>query len=116
MKHRVIDLALLLVILCFSGLMPSALLSAADPETLVLQEAERGGYRLIEIDALRELYQNKADRILLIDTRQDWEYRSGYIKGAHHFPMEPTWFSRLIQRNALARLLGPDRDRILIFY
>lgn len=116
MKPRVINLIIFLVIFCCSGLMPSALLSAADPETLVIQEAERGGYRLIEIDALKELYQNKADRILLVDTRQDWEYRSGYIKGAHHFPIEPTWFSRLIQRNALGLLLGPDRDKILIFY
>ena len=116
MKHRVINLALFIVTLCLSSLMGFTALSAEDPGLLVRQEAERGGYRLIDVDTLWELYQGKADGILLVDTRQDWEYRSGYIKGARHFSMEPTWFSRLIERNALAQLLGSDKDRILIFY
>ena len=116
MKHRVINLALFLLTLSLSSLMGLTALSAEDPGLLVRQEAERGGYRLIDVDTLWELYQGKADSIMLIDTRQDWEFHSGSIKGARHFSMEPTWFSRLIERNALAQLLGPDKDRILIFY
>jgi predicted sulfurtransferase len=90
--------------------------SPNDPAASTLQEAEKGKYQLIDIDNLWELYQDSSGEILLIDTRQDWEYRTGHITNAKLFPMEPTWFSRLIQRHALAQALGPDKDRILIFY
>ena len=46
----------------------------------------------------------------LVDTRQDWEYRTGHIHGAIHFPMEPTWWSRWRKADALKDLLGPDRS------
>ena len=82
----------------------------------VQKKAERGNYHLIDIDKLWELYQHSEGDVLLIDTRQDWEFRTGSIGGAVHFPMEPTWFSRLIQRRSLAQLLGPDKERILVFY
>jgi len=87
-----------------------------DPAAAVLQEAEKGEYRLINVDELWELYTDTERSVLLIDTRQEWEFRTGHIEDALHFSMEPTWFSRLIQRTSLAQELGPDRDRILIFY
>jgi predicted sulfurtransferase len=82
----------------------------------VQTEAERGGYRLMEIDELWKKYQDNQTPPLLIDTRQDWEYSTGSIEGAIHFPMDTTWFSRLIQRGPLAQALGPDKERILVFY
>ena len=82
----------------------------------VQKEAERGGYRLIEIDELWERYRDNQAIPLLIDTRQDWEYSTGSIEGAIHFPMDSTWFSRLIRRGPLAQALGPDKARILVFY
>lgn len=82
----------------------------------IQKEAERGNYHLIDIDQLWELYQNSERDVLLIDTRQDWEFRTGSIEGALHFPMEPTRFSRLIQRGPMAQALGPDKERILVFY
>ncbi len=82
----------------------------------VQKEAERGNYQLIDVDGLRELYLNSERDVLVIDTRQDWEFRTGSIAGAIHFPMEPTWFSRLIQRGSLAQVLGPDKERLLVFY
>ena len=82
----------------------------------VLQEAANGKYQLIDVEKLWELYQDSSREILLIDTRQDWEYRTGHINGASHFSMETNWFSRLIQRHALAQALGPDKEKILIFY
>ena len=82
----------------------------------VQKEAERGNYRLIDIDGLWELYQDSERDLLLIDTRQDWEFRTGSIEGAIHFPTEATWFYRLIQRGSLAQALGPDKERLLVFY
>ena len=82
----------------------------------VVAESQAGGYRLISTDALRERYQSKTDTILLVDTRQEWEYRSGHIKGAVNFPMEPTWLSRWLKKGDLERLLGSDMNRFIVFY
>lgn len=82
----------------------------------VVAEAQSGGYRLISTDELKERYQSKPDTMLLVDTRQEWEYRSGHIKGAISFPMEPTWLSRWRNKGELERLLGADKDRFLVFY
>jgi len=74
----------------------------------VQAEAKRGGYRLIDMDELWQLYQQAGNNLLLIDTRQDWEYYAGYIEGALNFSMEPTWLARITQRGALEQFLGPD--------
>jgi 3-mercaptopyruvate sulfurtransferase SseA len=79
-------------------------------------EAKNGGYRLITTDALSRKYQNEPDEILLVDTRQEWEYRTGHIKGAHNFPIEPTWLSRWRNKGALLSFLGPDKNRLIVLY
>jgi hypothetical protein len=82
----------------------------------VQAEAARGGYRLITTEALAQLYRQPGAKLLLVDTRQDWEYRSGHIQGAVNFPLEPTAWSRWRSQGRLAALLGPDRDRLVVFY
>ena len=82
----------------------------------VKAEAGQGGYRLINTKNLWQHYQKKSPRMLLVDTRQAWEFRSGHIKGALNFPMEPTWLSRWRNRDALKKLLGPDNNRLIVFY
>ncbi len=82
----------------------------------VLIEAKRGGYRIISTDELWERYEEGPDKLLLVDTRQEWEYRTGHIKGALNFPMEPTWMSRWRNNGALEKFLGPDKERLLVFY
>jgi rhodanese-related sulfurtransferase len=51
-----------------------------------------------------------------VDTRQEWEYRTGHIQGAPNFPMEPTWFARWQRKGELGKLLGPDKERSVVFY
>lgn len=82
----------------------------------VADEAVAGNYRLITTNELWELYSRPDDRPLIIDTRQEWEYRTGHIKGALNFPMEPTWLSRWQKKSALEQFLGPDKDTTVIFY
>lgn len=82
----------------------------------VVAEAENGGYQLITTDDLWKRYSNNRDGLLLVDTRQEWEYRTGHIQGAVNFPMEPTWLTRWRKKADLARLLGTDRDRAVVFY
>jgi hypothetical protein len=82
----------------------------------VQAEAVRGGYRLITTEALADLYRQHPAKLLLVDTRQDWEYRSGHIQGAANFPLEPNAWSRWRSQDRLAALLGPDQDRLAVFY
>jgi 3-mercaptopyruvate sulfurtransferase SseA len=82
----------------------------------VLTEARQGGYRIIDTDALWNRYQKDLETVLLVDTRQEWEYRTGHIKGALNFPMEPTGWSRWRNKGGLETFLGPDKNRMIVFY
>ena len=82
----------------------------------VLAEAKNGGYRIITTKELGAAYTQNHHGFLLVDTRQEWEYRTGHISGAINFPMEPTWWSRWRKADALKELLGPDPDRKVVFY
>ena len=82
----------------------------------VKAEAQSGGYRLITTEELAQRYRQDPQKLLLVDTRQDWEYRSGHITGAVNFPLEPTAWSRWRSQGPLATLLGPDQDRLVVFY
>jgi predicted sulfurtransferase len=82
----------------------------------VLAEAKNGGYRLISTDDLWKHYSEYRDSLLLVDTRQEWEYRTGHIEGAVNFPIEPTWFARWQKKGDLRRFLGTDKDRTIVFY
>ena len=82
----------------------------------VVTEAQQGGYNLISTDDLFERFSEDRNSLLLVDTRQDWEYRSGHIQGAVNFPMEPTWFARWRKKPDLGKLLGPDKQRLVVFY
>ena len=82
----------------------------------VLAEAKNGSYRLISTDELWKRYKQNRDSLLIVDTRQEWEYRNGHIQGAVNFPMEPTWFARWKKKKDLRRFLGADKDRTIVFY
>jgi hypothetical protein len=82
----------------------------------VYSEAERGGYRLIDFEKLSTLYEKHPRQILLVDTRQEWEYRSGHIARAVNFPLAPTWWARWRNKKALGKFLGADKENTLIFY
>jgi hypothetical protein len=82
----------------------------------VVAEARDGGYRLIATAELADALRQGRDAPLLVDTRQEWEYRTGHFTGALNFPIEPTAWSRWRKAGALAALLGPDKERRIVFY
>ena len=82
----------------------------------VVAEAKKGGYQLISTDELWKRYNKEPQSLFLVDTRQEWEYRTGHIKGAVLFAIEPTWLSRWRKKGELATFLGPDKDRFIVFY
>ncbi len=82
----------------------------------VLTEAKVGKYQLISTEQLAEKYRTDPDGVLMIDTRQEWEFRTGHIESSVNFSMEPTWWERWSKADELEEFLGPDRDRLLVFY
>lgn len=82
----------------------------------VKTEATKGGYQLITTDELFRHFTEEPESLLLVDTRQEWEYRTGHIKGAVNLPIEPTWLSRWRNKSALGKLSGPDKNRFIVFY
>ena len=82
----------------------------------VQDEAKQGGYHIIKTEELWEHYGETSDNLFLVDTRQEWEYRTGHIKGAVNFPMEPTWWARWRKASDLKAFLGTDKDRTIVFY
>jgi len=82
----------------------------------VLVEGKNGGYRIITTEELAARYRQDPGSLLLVDTRQEWEYRTGHLKGAENFPMEPTAWARWHKTSELEKFLGPDKDRALVFY
>ena len=82
----------------------------------VLQEAKLGGYRIIKTEEIWERVQKNPQELLLVDTRQEWEYRTGHLKGADNFSMEPTAWSRWRKQKELQTFLGPDKNRSIVFY
>ena len=82
----------------------------------VLNEARQGGYQIIETDELWQRYQADPENMIMVDTRQQWEYKAGLIKNHGNFPMEPTGWSRWRKKGALAKFLGPDKNRLIVFY
>ena len=71
---------------------------------------------MISTDKLWQRYKSNPASLFLVDTRQEWEYRSGHIQGAINFPIEPTWLSRWRKKGALETVLGPDKNRFIVFY
>ena len=82
----------------------------------VQNEARQGGYHIIDTEEVWKRYSKNADSLLLVDARQEWEYRTGHIKGAVNFSMEPTWWSRWRKAGDLKTFLGADMDRAIVFY
>jgi len=82
----------------------------------VLSEAKAGGYRIITTEELADRYRKDRAGLVLVDTRQEWEYRTGHMESALNFPMEPTWWARRRKAGDLKEFLGPDKERTLVFY
>ena len=118
MKNKSIPLAVLAVVLVIGLLWFTN--RAVTPKQAtwedVLQEAKLGGYRIIKTEELWDLYQKDPQNLLLVDTRQEWEFRTGHLKGAVNFSMEPTAWSRWRKQKELETFLGPDKNRPIVFY
>lgn len=84
----------------------------------IVAEAKKGGYQLITPEELKKEYLKDSAAFFLVDTRQEWAYQMQHIKGASHLDFTPTWWNQYspITRSEMKKLLGPDKDKKVVFY
>jgi predicted sulfurtransferase len=84
----------------------------------VTNEAKKGGYNLITPEEIKREYLNNPEALFLVDTRQEWEYKSQHIQGAVNLPVNPYWWYPYYPKNRkdLRNTLGPDKNRQVFFY
>jgi hypothetical protein len=84
----------------------------------IVNEAKKGGYQLITPEELKKEYLTDPAAVLLVDTRQEWSYQMQHIQGASHIDFAPTWWNQYspMTRSEIKKLLGPDKNKKVIFY
>lgn len=92
--------------------------NAVRVENQIVAEARKGGYHLISPEELRKEYLKDPASFLLVDTRQEWSYQMQHIKGASHIDFAPTWWNQHspMMRSEMKKILGPDKDKKIVFY
>lgn len=90
----------------------------SDAYDKIVAEAKRGGYQLITPEELKREYLKDPASFLLVDTRQEWAYQMQYIRGSSHLDFTPTWWNQYspITRSEMKNLLGPDKNKKVVFY
>jgi hypothetical protein len=82
----------------------------------LVAEGKAVGYKIFTTEELAEIYQKDPKSLLIVDTRQEWEYRTAHIAGSVVFPTETTSWWRWRHASAMAKLLGPDKNRTIVYY
>jgi len=84
----------------------------------IVAEAKKGGYQLVSPEELKREYLTDPAAFLLVDTRQEWSYQMQHIQGALHIDFAPIWWNQYspMTRSEIKKLLGPDKNKKVIFY
>lgn len=84
----------------------------------IVAEAKKGGYQLISPEELKKEYLTDPAAFLLVDTRQEWSYQMQHIQGASHIDFAPIWWNQYspTTRSEMKKLLGPDKNKKVVFY
>ncbi len=82
------------------------------------REVERGGYKVITTQELKNWIDQKKD-MLIVDTMPPDNFKKQHIPGAVNFEIqrqaELTQMSEKMRAD-FERLLGPNKDRTIVFY
>jgi hypothetical protein len=84
----------------------------------VVNEARKGGYQLITPEELKNEYLRDSTAFLLVDVRQEWSYQMQHIRGSLHIDFAPTWWNQYspMMRSEIKKLLGPEKNKKIVFY
>ena len=73
------------------------------------------GYTKVDTETLRKMME-QVPSPLVVDLRDKSGYSLGHLPAAVSLPMKPGFWKNLVNRFRLSWLLGPDKDRIIVFY
>lgn len=109
---------LIISLIAFSGQAGSATDPQAQTLAQVQEEARQGNYRLIAPEIIKAQFLKNPTSLFLVDTRQEYEYQPEHIKGAVNLPVTPSWLTQYSPwaRSEMKKLLGPDKERQVVFY
>ncbi|CCH49671.1 rhodanese-like domain-containing protein [Pseudodesulfovibrio piezophilus] len=87
------------------------------------KETVRGGYELITVTELKALMDKNTDMTIIDTMPYEASYQKGHIPGALQFlfPIKPmeTWDTNETagkSQEDFLRMLGPDKDKLLVIY
>ena len=108
---------LLLSLFAFSGRGHGATDPQAQALAQVQEEARKGNYRLIAPETIKSQFLKNPSSLLLVDTRQEWEYQREYIQNAVNLPVTRSWWTQYspLARSEMKKLLGPDKEHHVVF-
>jgi rhodanese-related sulfurtransferase len=82
------------------------------------REVERGGYKIVTTQELKSWIDQKKD-MLIVDTQPyEASFKKQHIPGAANLELPRPEMTKLDDKtkSALETLLGPDKNRIIVFY
>ena len=82
------------------------------------REVERGGYKIVTTQELKSWIDQKKD-MLIVDTQPyDASFKKQHYPGAVNFELPRPEMTKLDDKtkSALENLLGPDKNRVIVFY
>jgi 3-mercaptopyruvate sulfurtransferase SseA len=81
------------------------------------EDAKKDGYELITAPELKTLYESGKD-VTIVDVRPEYEYRNGHIANARslEFDLGDKLELKPDKQKVFIDLLGPDKQRQVVFY
>ncbi len=81
------------------------------------REVERGGYKVVTTQELKSWLDQKRD-MLIVDTMPPDNYKNQHIPGAVNFEIQRPELTQMSDkmRADFEKLLGPNKDRTIVFY
>ncbi len=82
------------------------------------KEVARGGYKVVSTEELKSWIDQKKE-MLIVDTMPfEDSYKKQRIPGAVNFPLPVPEMTQMDDKTkaAFEKLLGPDKDRLIVFY
>ena len=82
------------------------------------KEVERGGYKIISTAELKKWIDEKKPMLIVDTMPYEDSYKKQHIPGAVNFEFPIPEVTRLDDKTkaAFEKLLGPDKERLLVFY
>lgn len=82
------------------------------------KEVERGGYKIVSTSDLKKWIDEKKPMLIVDTMPYEDSYKKQHIPGAVNFEFPIPEVTKLDDKTKVAfeKLLGPDKDRLLVFY